>query len=416
VFSWSCRQLSEEAAGLFRLLGIHPGPDISVRAAASLAGTGLVPASAAMRELAALHLVTEHRPGRYALHDLVRAYAAEEASAAIPASHRRAAIFRVLDHYLHTAMNADAMLSPFHHPIITLPPPREGIALEGFDGRQQAMQWFDAEHHVLLAVTALAAAAGFDAHAWQLPAAFIRYLDRHGHWHDWGEVQATAHAAAQRLGDMSAQACVVRTAGLLSMRLGSYQEARGHFREALTIYSDLGDEVGQARAHGDMASTYSIQDRYRDALAHSERALELSRSAGHPQVHAITLNKVGWHAAHLGDYEHALACCYQALALLRDLGNRYSQAFVWDSLGYIHHRLGHHAESIDCFYHAISLFSEIGNRYELAATLRNLADACHAAGQPAAARQALQQALTILIELHHPEAADLRARLRATGS
>jgi NB-ARC domain len=36
VFSWSCRQLSTEAARLFRLLGLHPGPDITAPAAAAL--------------------------------------------------------------------------------------------------------------------------------------------------------------------------------------------------------------------------------------------------------------------------------------------------------------------------------------------------------------------------------------------
>jgi hypothetical protein len=178
VFSWSCRQLSSEAAGLFQLLGIHPGPDISVRAAAGLAGAGLAPVGAAMQELAAQHLVTEQRSGRYALHDLVRAYAAEEASAAIPASHRRAAISRALDHYLHTAMNADAMLSPFHHPITTVPPPQEGIALDGFEGRQQAIQWFDAEHHVLHADTALAEDPRVHAQAWRLHPASERDHDR----------------------------------------------------------------------------------------------------------------------------------------------------------------------------------------------------------------------------------------------
>ena len=38
VFSWSYRQLGEAAAQMFALLGLHCGPDISVPAAASLAG------------------------------------------------------------------------------------------------------------------------------------------------------------------------------------------------------------------------------------------------------------------------------------------------------------------------------------------------------------------------------------------
>jgi DNA-binding SARP family transcriptional activator len=414
VFSWSCQALSSAAAHLFRLLGIHPGPDISRPAAASLAGTGRAKTSAALRELAALHLVAEHRPGRYALHDLLRAYAAEQARAIIPARSRRAASRRTLDHYLHTARDADARISPQHHPL-TLSRPRAGTTAESFDRRQQAMEWFDAEYQVLLAVTSLAAGTGLDTHAWQLPASFVRYLDRHGHWHDWAAVQRTALAAAQRLADKNAQACVLRTAGLLSLRLGAYQEARDHFGQALDLFRDLDDQVGQARAHGDIAMAFAIEDRYREALAHSDRALDLSRSAGHPHVHATTLNKVGWHAAHLGDYERAMDCCQQALDLLRDLGNRYSEAFVWDSLGYIHQHQSHYARSIYCFHRAVSLFREIGNRFELAATLSNLGDARDAAGQPAAARDAWRQALTILDDLHHPDAAHIHAKLREHG-
>jgi tetratricopeptide (TPR) repeat protein len=411
VFSWSCRALGDAAAGLFRLLGIHPGPDISVPAAVSLAGTGLAPTRACLRELAALHLITEHRPGRYALHDLVRAYAAEQARAIIPAGDRRAAILRVGDHYLHSASDADARLSPQHHDIV-LPPPGDGTAAESFDRREQAMEWFDAEYKVLLAVTTLAVGSGLDTYAWQLPATYVRYLDRHGHWHDWAAVQRLALAAAERLGDKNARACSLRTAGLLCLRLGRHGEARDRFGQALGLYRDLGSQVGQARAHGDIAMAFAIEDRYREALDHSERALVLSRSAGHPHVLATTLNKVGWHAAHLGDYERALECCEQALALLRELGNRYSEPFVWDSLGYIHQHRGEHARSIDCFHRAVSLFTEIGNRFELAATLSNLGDACAAAGQPAAARDAWQQALAILRELHHPDAAGVRAKLR----
>ena len=38
VLSWSYRQLDPATARLFRLLGLHPGPDVSAAAAASLAG------------------------------------------------------------------------------------------------------------------------------------------------------------------------------------------------------------------------------------------------------------------------------------------------------------------------------------------------------------------------------------------
>lgn len=102
VFSWSSRHLSPAAALMFRLLGVHCGPDISAPAAGSLCGVPVSQARAALRELIQGHLITEHEPGRFALHGLVRAYAAEQASAHHNDAERRSAIQRVLDHYLHT--------------------------------------------------------------------------------------------------------------------------------------------------------------------------------------------------------------------------------------------------------------------------------------------------------------------------
>src|SRR6204780_4440335 len=108
VFSWSVRQLTGEAVRMFWLLGIHPGPDICAPAAASLAGRGQPQARRLLRELADAHLIAEHVPGRYAFHDLLRAYAAEQACDADSDTDRREATGRVLDHYLHTAAHAAA--------------------------------------------------------------------------------------------------------------------------------------------------------------------------------------------------------------------------------------------------------------------------------------------------------------------
>ena len=79
VFSWSARQLDDESARMFRLLGLHPGPDISVPAAASLAGRARPQARRLLRELVRAHLIAEPVPGRYTFHDLLRSYAAEKA-------------------------------------------------------------------------------------------------------------------------------------------------------------------------------------------------------------------------------------------------------------------------------------------------------------------------------------------------
>ncbi|SFR22262.1 DNA-binding transcriptional activator of the SARP family [Lentzea waywayandensis] len=75
VFSWSYHALGPEAARLFRLLGLHSGQDISAETAATLSGTPQV--RPLLAELTRVNLLAELRPGRYFLHGLLRAYAAE---------------------------------------------------------------------------------------------------------------------------------------------------------------------------------------------------------------------------------------------------------------------------------------------------------------------------------------------------
>ncbi|MFG3092920.1 BTAD domain-containing putative transcriptional regulator [Streptomyces antibioticus] len=103
VFSWSYRSLSQQAARLFRLLALHPGPDITAAAAASLTGLPHTQTHAALTELTRTHMLGEPAPGRYVLHDLLRVYAGELAREQETEEDRAAARHRVHDHYLHTA-------------------------------------------------------------------------------------------------------------------------------------------------------------------------------------------------------------------------------------------------------------------------------------------------------------------------
>jgi hypothetical protein len=174
VFSRSYRRLNARAARLFRLLGLHPGPDITTAAAASLTAVPPRQAGQALHQLAGAYLVTEHSPGRYSLHDLLRAYATELAAEQEPEAERHAAVGRVLDYYLHTANAATRLLEPSREPI-TLAPPRTGVKPDGLATRQEARAWFEAERQVLRGAVSLAAETGFDARAWQLPLGRSRF-------------------------------------------------------------------------------------------------------------------------------------------------------------------------------------------------------------------------------------------------
>ena len=411
VFSWSYQQLSPEAARAFRLLGLHPGPGITVPAAASLTATARPAAGRALRELTGANLLTEHPPGRYAFHDLLRAYAAELAQAVDDEPACKAASGRMLDHYLHTAHAAALLLKPSRE-AVTLAPPRPGVAPEFLADHQEALDWFEAEHRVLLAAPALAAESGFDACAWQLPFAMSDFLERRGHWHESAAIQRIALAAATRLGDIAGQAMVGRALGTACAGLTDYDQSRACMTDSLGLYRKLGDLDGQARVRQSLAWAAGRSGRHRDALGHAEQALDLFQAAGNRAGQAAALNALGYGHAMLGEPERARPFCRQALALNQELGlHRGEEAHAWDSLGYVEHQLGHYRDAADCYQSALSLFRELGDRFNEADILTHLGDARHAAGEQQEARAAWKRALVILDDLHHSDADKVRAKL-----
>jgi tetratricopeptide (TPR) repeat protein/transcriptional regulator with XRE-family HTH domain len=414
VFSWSVRHLSREAERMFRLLGIHPGPDISGPAAASLAGCDPVRVRRDLGELARAHLITERVPGRYALHDLLRAYAAEQTHDTDSEPERDAAIGRLLDHYLQTAAYAAHLLNPSHEPIV-LATPKPDAAPEQPVDHGQALAWFEEEHQVLLAAINLAVQSGFDVYAWQLPWALAPFLQTRGHLQEWAATQRTALSAATRLGDMAAQAVCSRLLAAAYSDLGDYGQSSRLFAASLTLYERLGNRLGEAKVQYNLSVLAEGQGRYADVLGHAEKALRLYQALGDKASEATALNNVGWAHGLLGDYEQARAFCRQALVLCTEVGHHWLEGYVWDSLGYAERHMGNLGEATACYQRAISLHREAGDRFNEAEALAHLGETCQATGKLAQARDAWQQALAIFDGLRNRDAADkVRAMLSST--
>jgi DNA-binding SARP family transcriptional activator/tetratricopeptide (TPR) repeat protein len=410
VFSWSYTALTPPAARLFRLLGLHPGPDISTPAAASLAALPPSQVRPLLAELIAAHLIVEHRPGRYTFHDLLRAYATDLTQHTDTAEERHAATGRLHDHYLHTAYTANRLLYPTRDPI-TLAPAQPGSTLEQPATYQQALEWFTTEHAVLLAAVNHASTTCFDAHTWQLAWTLADYLHLRGHWHDLIATQHTAVAAAERSADPAAQALTHRLLGRTYIQVDRYDDARTHLEHALNGYDQVDDRVGQAHTHHFRARLSERQSRHTDGLHDIHRALDLFTATGHRPGLARALTTAGWLHFQLGDHQQAVTYCQQALKLRHDLGTSDGQAKTWDSLAHIHHQLGHHDRAIACYHHATDLYRSLDDHYHLADTLVSLGHTHHTTGDHAAARTAWHQAFTILDQTHHPDADTLRAKL-----
>jgi DNA-binding SARP family transcriptional activator len=410
VFSWSYESVSGRARRLFRLLAVHPGPDISAAAAASLAALPVAQASRALNELAGAHLIAEQVSGRFSFHDLLRAYAGDQGAVNDGQGEQRAAIRRELDHYLHTAHAADRQLIPARDPII-LDEPVPGVCPESVSDSGAALAWFRAEHQVLIAMVGQASEHGFARHAWQVAWTLVTYLERQGCWAEWAAAQRAALDAARQIGDVLGQAHAHRQLARFHISVGAPAGAGEHLGHAIQAFHQVGDRVAEARARLDVARMLEGQGSYREAIEHALRALDLFRVVGHRTGQARALNGIGWCHAHLGEYAQTLEFCRQALDLHRELGSLDGEPGTLDSLGYAHLHLGHHAEAIDCYRRALRLYQAEEDRYGEAACLGDLGDAYADVGDRFLARRSWRQALAIMDDLGHPDAGGIRIKL-----
>jgi DNA-binding SARP family transcriptional activator len=404
VFACSYRVLTPAAAHLFRLLGVHCGPDIGAPAAASLAGIPYAEVFPLLAELTRAHLLSETRTGRYASHDLLRAYAKELGG-------DPEGLHRMLDYYLHTAHRGALLLEP-RRESIALTPPAAGVIVEDLTDQTDAMAWFTAEHAVLLAAIPYAAEAGIGTYAWQSAWTIATFFNRQGRWHS---LIAALHDIPD-LADRQGQAHIHRLLGLGNAHLGRDEEAATHLRYALDITIELNDRVGQANVYHNIVWLLTRQNRTAEALEHAHHALDIYQAEKHLAGVARMLNVVGWLQVALGRYEEAINWCEWALAGLVALDDRPGQANTWDSLGYAHHHAGNQPKATSCYAQALDLFRQDGDRFHEADTLAHLGDAQHAAGAINTARETWREALAIYQEIGHADADQIRTKLATERS
>jgi DNA-binding SARP family transcriptional activator/transcriptional regulator with XRE-family HTH domain len=317
VFSWSQARLGSPAARMFRLLGVHPGPDITVPAAASLAGLSPGEASLALAELCDEHLLTEHLPGRYTCHDLLRSYAAEEAGTRESEADRRAAVRRALDHYLHAGLVASNFLYP-PQAEVTWTPSQPGVTLEEIGGPGPAADWFENEQHVLLAMIRQAAEGGYAPYAWELPWITGWYFRDEASWRILAAAQESALAVASTLGDCAGLAMARQHLGWLRFLLGDFVSVDRHLEDAVELARQL--DNGRLRALAGLGRAYLLQwqDRILEAMIDVGQAPRSCDAVTDPQGEARALYMIGWYLIQLGDHQKAAHFSSRALMAYRE--------------------------------------------------------------------------------------------------
>ncbi|MFD8304000.1 BTAD domain-containing putative transcriptional regulator [Streptomyces sp. NPDC059690] len=412
VFSLSYEALSAPAARLFRLLGLHAGPDLSSPAAAALAGLTPRETRGLLVELTRAHLLTEHFPGRYTLHDLLRVYAAERVRAEETPRDRDLAVERLLSWYLHTAAAAYPLITPNRNPIPLDPPPASCRPLS-FTTLDQAVDWCETERSNLVGAVHQAADSGQPGIAWRLPAVLWGFFYLRSHLGDWLDTTRTGLSAARAAQDSRGEAQALADAAAALRSNGRFDEAIELFHRSIAVCRELGDMDGRLRAVGNLGDAYLQTGRLDKAVEYSRRGLALDRVVGDIWGEGIALSNLGDAYQRLGRFDDAVDCLEQALTVLRESGNRWVEGVALDVLGTVHHRLGARDRAVAYYRQALAAHRDIGNRWGEGHTLGHLGDVQLAAGEPEAADGSWRQALGIFAEFDHPDAAKIQEKLRS---
>jgi tetratricopeptide (TPR) repeat protein len=372
-FAVSFDVLQAPAQRMFSALGTHPGSDFDAFVAAALAGTGRREAERALERLVDAHLVIRTRPGRFQMHDLLRAFAAETARRTLTAAERRAAIGRAADHYVALADAASRGLAPHRYRLPVAPAPLiAGDGLPDVEGYDRALAWFTTEQNNLAALVRATAHAQLEARCWQLAYTLRDFFFVTKQWDIWIASHREALGAARRLADPQAEAVTANNLGLALIETGDLEGAAKHYERARRLFEQAEDAHGAANALGNQAWVHYYQGEPTQALRHFETALDHYTRTGARRNAAITLRGIGLTEVELGRYDAAIDHLQAALAVLVDLELRLDAAMALNCLGEAHLRRGDAASGIPHLQRAAALSRAAGSRYEEDRALRNL--------------------------------------------
>ncbi len=367
AFDNSYLRLRESDQSLFRLLGLTPGPDISVGAAAALSGGSLAETNRALDRLTAAALLQREFGGRYHFHDLIRDYAISQDTPADSVT----ALTRLIDYYLHTANAAARMLYPAT-PRLPLP---ESSAAPAPITEATALRWLDDERYNLVAVVPWAAAHPvLRSYAWRLVDVLRGYLQARGHDRETLTGFEAALAAAREAGEPAAQISMLDVLGLMSYNLADYERAIDYHNRALAVAEEVDDLDAAAQALHNLGRIHIQQGQPKLAEDCHRQALEAARKTGNLAAEILALNYIG--VAHTSSGRPALALEFheQSLALSHSSGNRTAAFRATNGLGIAYWNLGELDKAVALQQEVLEYCHEIGERFGELITLVCLAE------------------------------------------
>ena len=393
AFELSYRGLTADRQRSFRRAGMHPGPDITLHAAAALDDASLVDEKDRITALSAHHLLDPGEVGRYRFHDLLRVYAISCSLRDDPEVERRQAIGRLLSYYLHTADHADQILYPYRRRL-TLPMLTAPAVSPHMETPEEARSWLGSERRNVVHVARYARQHEWTRQCAGIGHVFAGFLENEAHWDDALSLHEIALSACRDLDDPRWIAQALLECSRASQNTGRYETALRHADEAAVIYRSLGDRQGEAQVLDRLGTIHDYSARFPDAMAFYQEARGAYEDAGDNRGVADTLAheaKICWN---LGRHAEAISQLDEALARYRQAGDRRGEAKSLNNMGVMQRYLGRHRDALKKYQESLAIFEEIGGRQSQALLTHNLGIVCQYKGEYEDALTNYRRALT----------------------
>jgi DNA-binding SARP family transcriptional activator/tetratricopeptide (TPR) repeat protein len=430
-------QLGEDVRYTYRMLGLHPGLELGLDAAAALTGRPAVQVRGLLEDLLDVHLLHESVPGRYRFHDLTWAYAANAAREEEAEADRCAAGGRLLEYYCQAAESAIVAAYPYEREN------RSRLAAatreEPTHDPRKAATWLDTEISNLLVVAEYADRHGRADCVVRLSAALHSHLRTRGGYGDAADLHGRALAAARSAGDRAGELDALNDLGHVRGLQGRRQEAIDLFTQARQAARSIGNRHGELNALVGLAHVYVRRSRYTQATESFGEARRLAAAGGHRSRELEVLCGLGWvnlaqgqaadeaftrareiadatghttglvgaltglgHSHRLaGRHEMAMAHCEQALQVARVSGDSFGELDAMVALGFLHRDCGRLEEAGEVYRRSLILGREIGCGIFEFEALYGLGRLHHAAGRHHEALAHHQEALDLATDLGH---------------
>jgi DNA-binding SARP family transcriptional activator/Flp pilus assembly protein TadD len=407
AFDLSYRALEPDHQQFFRRLGVSPCPEVSLQAAAALAGGTLAEAEKALGALLDHHLLARGTAGQFRFHDLIREFAAARAAQDDPPAQRRQAAVRLLDYYLHAADQADRVLHPLRHrmPVSVTHPPAASPAL---GTPEDAAGWLESEWRNILQAAQYAGRHERKRQCADLTHVLAGFVEIRGYWDEAVAAHTLALQACRDLGDPARIAQASLELSVVSQQTGRQEDTLALAEEAAAIYRSLADHRGLAAALDQIGLVHQRAARSHEALAYFREAWTLSSEAGDPHGVADALSHSGIACWHLGRYPDAMTSLQEALTLYRDAGDRRGEAKTLNNLGKMQLQHGYHRDALDSFTASLDIFCEISGVQNQAILYHNIGSVYHYKGSYEEGLAAYRRALAMYRDISDlPDEADV---------